>query len=247
MRLDQYLVSQHGFTRNKSQQLIELGLVMVDGKVQSKASLSISEDQEITITEDRRVTWVSRSAEKLMGFLETTKYPINISGGHCLDVGSSTGGFTQVLLSEWAEHIDAVDVGSNQLHESIRLHPNISSYEQMDIRDFSKQHKSDSSYSIIVCDASFISLIEIIDAILSLASMDTYIILLYKPQFEVWREYLRKTWVPKNQEIVDEKMKEFERILHTKNCSILEKEKSSLMGEAGNQEWIYMIQKKSQK
>ena len=117
----------------------------------------------------------------------------------------------------------------------------------MDIRDFSKQHNSDSSYGIIVCDASFISLVEIIDAILELASIDTYIILLYKPQFEVWREYLRKTWVPKNQEIVDEKMKEFEIILHAKNCSILEKEKSSLMGEAGNQEWIYMIQKKSQK
>ncbi len=247
MRLDHFLVSQYGFTRNKSQQLIELGLVMVDGKIQNKASLSIWEDQEITITEDRRVTWVSRSAEKLMGFLETTKYPINITGSHCLDVGSSTGGFTQVLLSEWAEHIDAVDVGTNQLHESIRLHPNISSYEQMDIRVFSKQHNSDSSYSIIVCDASFISLVEIIDAILSLASISTYIILLYKPQFEVWREYLRKTGVPKDQKIVDEKMKEFEVMLHSKNCTILEKGKSSLMGEAGNQEWIYMIQKKSQK
>lgn len=247
MRLDQYLVSQHGFTRNKSQQLIELGLVMVDGKVQSKASLSIWEDQEITITEDRRVTWVSRSAEKLMGFLETMRYPVNIIGTRCLDVGSSTGGFTQVLLSQWAQHVDAVDVGTGQLHASLRLHPNISSYEQMDIRDFSKQQRSDPPYDIIVCDASFISLIDIIDAILSLVSNDTSIILLYKPQFEVWREYLRKTGVPKEQKIIDQKMKEFEVMLHSKNCSILQKQKSSLMGEAWNQEWIYMIQKNPQK
>ncbi|MBP9780181.1 TlyA family RNA methyltransferase [Candidatus Gracilibacteria bacterium] len=247
MRLDQYLVSQYGFTRNKSQQLIAVGLVMVDKKICNKASQFIGENQEVTIIEDRRVSWVSRSAEKLIGFLEIIEHPINISGSNCLDVGSSTGGFTQVLLLQGAQHVDAVDVGTDQLHASLRLHPNISSYEQMDIRDFSKQQKSNYSYDIIVCDASFISLVEIIDAILELASTDTYVILLYKPQFEVGREYLRKTGVPKTQEIVDEKMKEFEVMLHSKNCSILEKVKSSLMGEAGNQEWIYMIQKKSQK
>ncbi len=247
MRLDQYLVSQYGFTRNKSQQLIVLGLVTVDKKICNKASQLIWKNQDVVLIDDRRISWVSRSAEKLIGFLETMKNPINIVGTHCLDVGSSTGGFTQVLLSQWAQHIDAVDVGTNQLHTSLRIHPNVSSYEQMDIRDFSKQYTSDISYDIIVCDASFISLIEIIDTILSFASLNTQIILLYKPQFEVWREYLRKTGVPKEQKIIDQKMKEFEIMLHAKSCTILEKEKSTLMGEAGNQEWVYLIQKKSQK
>lgn len=127
--------------------------------------------------------------------------------------------------------VDAVDVGTQQLHSSIRSNPRVVSYEQTDIRDFSK-HYSEKHYDIIVCDASFISLSEIIDAILNLATFDTKIILLYKPQFEVGREYLRKTGVPKDQKRVDQKMKEFEEMLFLKNVSICIQEKSTLIGEA---------------
>jgi predicted rRNA methylase YqxC with S4 and FtsJ domains len=81
---------------------------------------------------------------------------------------------------------------------------------------------------------------------ITLADLHTKIILLYKPQFEVGRSNLRKTGVPKDLKIVDEKMKEFENTLREKQIYILKKEKSSLIGESGNQEWIYMIQKKSQ-
>jgi len=149
------------------------------------------------------VNWVSRSAEKLAGFLE--QFPIKINGKKCLDVGSSTGGFTQVLLSYGANRIDAVDVGSNQLHESIRSNPKVSSYEQTDIRDFAKQNNG-IFYDIIVCDASFISLYEIVDFIFLVANTDTKIILLYKPQFEVGRDQLRKTGVPKDLKIVEQKI-----------------------------------------
>jgi 23S rRNA (cytidine1920-2'-O)/16S rRNA (cytidine1409-2'-O)-methyltransferase len=105
-------------------------------------------------------------------------------------VGSSTGGFTQVLLEHGAAHVDAVDVGTDQLHDILRSDPRVTSYEQTDIRDFVPNIPK---YDIIVCDASFISLVDIIDAILDCASDETHIILLFKPQFEVGREHLRKT------------------------------------------------------
>jgi 23S rRNA (cytidine1920-2'-O)/16S rRNA (cytidine1409-2'-O)-methyltransferase len=108
---------------------------------------------------------------------------ITILGSNCLDVGSSTGGFTQVLLQYGAAHIDAVDVGTDQLHPSLRGDSRVSSYEQTDIRDFAKiKHVT---YDIIVCDASFISLTLILDSMIFLADSQTKMILLYKPQFEV--------------------------------------------------------------
>lgn len=156
-------------------------------------------------------------------------------------MGASTGGFTQVLLEQGALRVDAVDVGTDQLHCSLWDHPRVHSYEQTDIREFS----SESSYDIIVCDASFISLIVLFPAIIRLAQRETQMILLYKPQFEVGSENLRKTGVPKEETIVAKKMKAWEDFVISHDCSILSKEKSSLIGEAGNQEWVYWIQKQS--
>lgn len=120
----------------------------------------------------------------------------------------------------------------------------MTSYEQTDIRDFAKtQHDP---YDIIVCDASFISLTLIIDAMMALSNSETKMILLYKPQFEVGKSNLRKTGVPKDMKVVEAKMIEFEELLVLRNIGIIKKEKSSLIGEAGNQEWIYMLQKNPQ-
>ncbi len=164
---------------------------------------------------------------------------LQIEWMYCLDVGSSTGWFTQVLLDRWASHVDAVDVGTAQLHESIRNDIRVTSYEQTDIREF----ESSTHYDIIVCDASFISLQGILPSILRFADTQTHIILLWKPQFEVGREHLRKTWVVKNEKIVQKRQKEWEDFLELHNCEILQKEKSSVIGEAGNEEWMYSVQK----
>ena len=96
-RLDQYLVTHHHFTRNKAQQLISSGLIVLDQTICTKASQLVSDTSFVSIIPDRRVHWVSRSAEKLAGFLE--QFPLEINAKRCLDVGASTGGFTQVLLS----------------------------------------------------------------------------------------------------------------------------------------------------
>lgn len=118
MRLDIYLATHHGLTRNRAQQLIAADLVFVNAKICNKASFSVLDTTSISIVDDRRVEWVSRSAEKLAGFIE--RLDITIADTNCLDVGSSTGGFSHVLLQYGASHIDAVDVGTDQLHQSLR-------------------------------------------------------------------------------------------------------------------------------
>lgn len=145
MRLDIMLAEMHGFTRNKARQLIEVGLVRVNNKIITKASHDVTDTDAITLEEDKRVHWVSRSAEKLDGFiqfLQLTNHELRITDTHCLDVGSSTGGFTQVLLEHGAAHVDAVDVGRDQLHPSLRTDPRVTSYEQTDIRDFVHRYSS---------------------------------------------------------------------------------------------------------
>ncbi len=242
MRLDLFISEKFGFTRNKTKQYIESGLAEVNARNITKVSFDVREWDIVSLIEDKSLHWVSRSAGKLDGFFEQLwlcgKSP-EIRDTYCLDVGSSTGGFTQVLLQRWASHVDAVDVGTDQLHESLRNDPRVTSYEQTDIREF----ESETHYDIIVCDASFISLQEIFPSILELANQKTHILLLWKPQFEVGREHLRKTWVPKDEKIVTKRQKEWEDFLKSHNCKILQKEKSTVIGEAGNEEWLYSIQK----
>lgn len=132
----------------------------------------------------------------------------------------------------------------------------MTSYEQTDIRDFALYHSAltpfpssapfplllnSKYYDIIVCDASFISLQDILPSMLTFANGNTDIFLLWKPQFEVGREHLRKTGVPKSEKVILEKQKIWENFLQDTTCKILHKEKATLPGEAGNQEWIYHI------
>ncbi|GAB0175135.1 MAG: TlyA family rRNA (cytidine-2'-O)-methyltransferase [Candidatus Altimarinota bacterium] len=242
MRLDIRLSETKDITRNKAQSFIKDGLVTVDGKIIIKPSFEVNGNEIIELKEEKKVHWVSRSAGKLDGFLEQLQIQnieLQVAGARCLDVGSSTGGFTQVLIQRGANHVDAVDVGTDQLHSTIKTHPRVQSHEQIDIRNF----KSESIYDIIVCDASFISLEDILASILKFANEDTNSILLWKPQFEVGRKNLRKTGVPKDEETVKKKQLEWEFFLCENNCKILQKEKSTVLGEAGNVEWLYLIKK----
>ncbi len=228
-RLDKILAEKYGFSRNKAQQFIESELVLVNNVVATKTSQKISENDTIHILEDRRIHWVSRSAEKLFGFLENHRdLQEQVQNAICLDVGASTGGFTQVLVELGAKEVDSVDVGSSQLAEILRQHPRVFSFENTDIRDFQSQKK----YDFIVCDASFISLTKIFDAIKNLSSEHTIFILLFKPQFEVGKEFLNKNGVPKNENIIQESLKNFENFLKNENINILYQEKSTLIGEA---------------
>ena len=169
----------------------------------------IAEDV-IEILENQKIHWVSRSAEKLHGFLEHhDEIRVKIQNAECLDVGASTGGFTQILLENDAQHIDAVDVGTRQLAQVLRQNPRVTSCENTDIREFSTHKK----YDIIVCDASFISLQKILLSMKNFSQAKTIFIILFKPQFEVGKNHITKSGVPKNEKIILEVMENFEKFL----------------------------------
>lgn len=188
MRLDKAIVERYGYSRNKAQAFIESGIVIVDGVICTKPAYDVSEDSTIVMAESPELSWVSRSAGKLEGFFSELSVG-DLSHKTALDIGASTGGFTQILLSHGVAHVDAVDVGTLQLHESIRRDARVSSYENTDIREFFPSKK----YDIITIDVSFISLREIVPTLERLLTSNTDIYALYKPQFEVGREHLRKT------------------------------------------------------
>lgn len=239
MRIDKYIAQTYGFSRNKVQQFIDAGLILKNKIKISRASEKMVSEDVIEVLENQKIHWVSRSAEKLHGFLEHhDEIRAKIQNAECLDVGASTGGFTQILLENGAQHIDAVDVGTRQLAQVLRQNPRVSSHENTDIRDFLTTKK----YDIIVCDASFISLQKILVPMKQLSQKSTIFIILFKPQFEVGKEYITKSGVPKNEKIILAAMGNFENFLHENNFEILQKEKSVLIGEAGNQEWVYALQ-----
>ena len=240
MRLDITLTQKYGWSRNKAQQHIRSGLVFLDENICERPATEVTDRSNISLKEDRRINWVSRSAEKLEEFLVSLENPLNLTNKTALDVGSSTGGFTQVLLGHSVASVDAVEVGSRQLHSSLRENTRVHSYEETDIRDFAQKWNI---YDIIVCDASFIPLIEIVPSILLCANTKTTIILLYKPQFEAPKSELSKSGVPKDTKKVRERMTIFEDFIHKQWCSVQTKKPSTLLGEKWNQEWIYHIKK----
>ncbi|WP_331775884.1 23S rRNA (cytidine-2'-O)-methyltransferase TlyA [Sulfurospirillum sp. 1612] len=177
MRLDNYL-HEKGWaqSRNKAQELIKKQEVLVDDKIISKPSFDVTEAMCVRVVDSKQ--YVSRAGYKLKSYLQEQD-EINIAGMTCLDVGSSTGGFCQVLLEEGAQKVVAVDVGNEQLHESLKTFSNLEVFEKTDIRDFHYQEKFD----MITCDVSFIGVGHIIAHLDLLAKQ--YILILFKPQFEV--------------------------------------------------------------
>ena len=189
IRLDQLLVSKKLVSsKSKAQSMIMAGQVKVNDKVITKSGNSFREDCSIIINK-LHPPWVSRGALKLLKAIEA--FRIEISNKVCLDIGSSTGGFSEVLLKNKAKKIFAIDVGTNQLHEKLRKEKKIISIE-----NFNAKYLDDTIISekidILVCDVSFISLKKVIYPSLKLLSKKAEIIALIKPQFETQKINLRK-------------------------------------------------------
>lgn len=183
IRADLYLV-QHGLieTRAKAQEAIAAGKVHVDGVVVTKPSQKIAEGAAVTA--EPAHPYVSRAALKLLAGLQA--FGIDPAGRICLDVGSSTGGFTEVLLEGGAAKVYAVDVGHDQLHLRLRRDLRVVPMEGVDARALTRED-FEVAPSLIVCDASFISLLKVIPNPMSLAANQADLIALIKPQFEVGR------------------------------------------------------------
>lgn len=182
MRLDQLLVERGLFqSRARARAAILGNLVHVDGKPAVRASQAVDMHAEIEIDPHAHL-YVSRGALKLAHALDS--FAIDPAGLYCLDIGASTGGFTEVLLARGASHVTAIDVGHSQLAAELAADPRVTSLENLNAKELTPAHLSH-PVELIVCDVSFISLKKALPAALALAAPGARLIALIKPQFEV--------------------------------------------------------------
>src|SRR6201996_3096988 len=187
-RADVLLVERGLFeSRARAQAAIEAHLVTANDKPVLKASEGIAEDA--VLQAEPAHPFVSRGGVKLAGALE--QYPIEIEDHVCLDVGASTGGFTEVLLANGASVVFSIDVGHGQLHPSLRDHPKVVSMEATDIREFEGK-RLPARPDVVVIDVSFISLKAVLPVTLSLAATPMHLLALIKPQFEAGRKHAKR-------------------------------------------------------
>jgi len=235
MRLDQYLV-ENSFveSRNISQTLIKNGDVEVDGVVIKKPSFKIT--NQLVEVKNQNI-YVSRAANKLKGFFQNIDN-FDIKGFEVLDIGASTGGFTQIVLEYGVDSVTSLDVGDNQLHEKLVNDNRVEVVQNQDIRTFFPNKK----YDLITCDVSFISIEYILDDINRLA--EDKIIILFKPQFEVGKSVKRdrKGVIVDDLAIIQAQQK-FEQITKKLDWQLTKKEKSILKGKEGNIEYFYYFKK----
>jgi len=235
MRLDEAIVARGLIdSRNKAKELIKNSKIKVNNKIIKKPSFKVNQEDEIVLLEDK--VYVSRAALKLKNYLQ--KHNLRFDKKEVLDVGSSTGGFSEVSLEMGAKKVVSVDVGRDQLHPSLKNNPKIESYEGVDFRDFEYNGKFD----VIVSDVSFISLLKLIKNIDKYAKDD--IILLFKPQFEVGKDVKRdKRGVVVDKEAIKRARENFENECKKLGWNLIRSEESSIKGKEGNIEYIYHFKK----
>ncbi len=197
-RLDAELV-RRGLARSRGQarDVLAAGRVRVNGALVDKAALAIAPDDELAL-EGEADRWVGRAAYKLLAALEAwAPVGLTVHGARCLDVGASTGGFTQVLIAGGATQVVALDVGHDQLAPTIREDSRVVERSGTSIRDVTLADLG-GSFDIVVADLSFISLRLVIGKLAALVRPDGHVVVLVKPQFEVGRERLGKGGVVRN-------------------------------------------------
>lgn len=232
IRLDQAMVKRGLVaTRSQAESYIKLGHVTVNGKTSTKSSLRVGKTDEIELIAKEK--YVSRAGLKLASVTETLG--LNFKAKTVLDIGSSTGGFTDFALRHGAKKVIAVDVGTDQLHPSLRTDKRIELHEKTDIRDFRINRQVD----IVVIDVSFISLKDILPTVAQLSNTETQIIAMAKPQFEAGAEAVHKGII-KNDRIRRELLKDLERWIQ-KLFKIVDKADSEIAGEKGNLERFYLL------
>lgn len=231
MRLDKFLVEYKNIkTRSKALDLIKRNLVKVNDKIISKAGYEVNEIDKIIIIDNLK--YVSRAGLKLEEAL--IKFNINLENKIVVDVGTSTGGFSDCALKNKAKMVYGYDVGTNQLDDSLKSIKNLKVYEQTNILDVVDFHDND----IFLIDVSFTSIIPILE---KLTNYKKEIICLIKPQFEVGVNNLKKGIV-KNKKTAYEAVSNIKKFLKTKNYDIFDIFESSLKGKDGNQEFLaYLV------
>lgn len=237
IRLDQAMM-QRGIVASRSQaeSYIKLGQVRLNNQIIKKAGALVGDGDKIELTASEQ--YVSRAGLKLASVVQALG--IDFTDKLVLDIGSSTGGFTDYALKHGAKQVIAVDVGTNQLHPSLRHDPRIQLFEQTDFR---KLPKPAQIADIMVADVSFISLREILPHAYKLGGPNTQYVMMVKPQFEAGKEVKHKG-VIKNDTIRRQILKDFEAWVQ-KLFIIRAKADSDVSGAHGNRERFYLLTRAS--
>ena len=239
-RADLLLVERGLFeSRAKARAAIEAGGVSAGGRVVLKASEALDETAEIEAVAAH--PWVGRGALKLVHALET--WPVTVAGRVVLDVGASTGGFTEVCLARGAARVYAVDVGRGQLHASLAGDPRVTALEATDARDLSPALVPEAP-GLIVTDVSFIGLAKALPAALALAIGGAELIALVKPQFEVGPERVGKGGVVKDEAARANALANVEAFLEAAGWAVQATTESPIAGGDGNLEYLLWAKKK---
>ena len=237
IRLDNLLVDRKMVeSRSQAESYVKLGKVTVDGIKRTKPGFFVDVNSELKILQ--QVQYVSRAGLKLESVAR--KMRIDFRNKTVLDVGSSTGGFTDYSLKNGANKVIAVDVGTDQLHPKLRLNKKVELHEKTDIRNF----KTDQKIDVVVIDVSFISIKEILPSIVNLSDKNTKIVAMVKPQFEAGRNGT-VNGVVKNNSYRRKILQDFENWCRSNNLYIENKRDSEVKGTKGNQERFYILRKTS--
>ena len=235
VRADQLVVARGlAESRTRAQALILAGNVFVGERRVGKAGDLLAEDAELSV-KGRDHPWVSRGGIKLDQGL--AHFGFDVTGAVALDVGSSTGGFTDVLLSRGAAKVYAVDVGTNQLAWKLRSDPRVVVHEQTNARDLTTDIIPE-AVDIVVCDASFIGLAKVLGAALGLARPGANLVALIKPQFEAGRDEVGKGGVVRDEAVRQRVCDEAADWVRAKGWSVLGIERSPITGPEGNVEFL---------
>ena len=239
-RIDRILVDRGLVaSRERARALILAGAVLVNEQVVDKAGAPVARDAEIRL-KGEDIPFVSRGGLKLAKGLDV--FELDVSGRIAIDVGASTGGFTDCLLQRGARKVYAVDVGYGQLAWSLRTDPRVTNLERTNIRHLRCEALSEQP-DLAVIDASFISLSIVLPATLSLLAADAVIVALIKPQFEVGKGAVGKGGVVRDVEQHDRVVIKIRTLAEKSGCRVVGVTESPILGPKGNKEFLICLQK----
>ncbi|MBR6359257.1 MAG: TlyA family RNA methyltransferase [Lachnospiraceae bacterium] len=240
MRLDALLVNKGlAPSRERAKELIKNGQVSVNGKVISKASYETPDDAVVKITGET-LKYVSRGGLKLEKAVD--HFSLLLDGLTCMDIGASTGGFTDVMLQNGAKKVFAVDVGTDQLHPSLKADPRVVSMEQTNIRDLTPAMIGNETIDFVSIDVSFISLKLVLPVVKNILKPGGNCVCLIKPQFEAGKQRLGKNGVVKDKKVHEAVKTEVSECAEALGFKVKGITESPIRGPEGNTEFLMLIE-----
>lgn len=246
LRADALLVQTgQAASRTQAQRLISEGRVFCEGKAVTKPALELPADVILKVLEDESDRYVSRGALKLAGALRHTR--LSVDGKLCLDVGQSTGGFTDCLLQAGARHVVGVDVGHGQLHAKLAADSRVTAIEGINCRALTAadlgQALPAGGFDLIVGDVSFISMTLILPQLLPLLAQNGEMLLLIKPQFEVGPTNIGKGGIVRNTALYRDVERKFADLARISGLTVADWLDSPITGGDGNREFFIWLKK----